>query len=138
MASRVEARPLRLLLDTQVWLWMVAEPSRLRSEVRDVLATQANALFLSTASCWEMAMKYRLGRLPLPETPSQFVPPRLLRDGVAFVNVEVHHALAVAELPDLHSDPFDRMLIAQARAERLVLVSAGADIARYDVALLRA
>jgi PIN domain nuclease of toxin-antitoxin system len=72
----------KLLLDTQCWLWMQAEPARLRAEARDLLLDPGNDLFLSAASSWEIAIKYALGKLPLPEPPSTYVPSRLRSSGV--------------------------------------------------------
>jgi PIN domain nuclease of toxin-antitoxin system len=138
MASSAEHPQRRLLLDTHVWLWMISDPQRLRAEVQETLRSGDSALFLSAASCWEIAIKHRLGKLPLPEPPAAFVPPRLLRDGVALLPIDAHHALAVADLPDLHSDPFDRLLVAQARAERLTLVTVDEALLRYDVDAMRA
>ena len=104
----------RLLLDTHVWLWSITTPGKLGREGLTLLENTANELFLSAASAWEIAIKYRLGRLPLPEPPHKFIPPRLIRDGIKPLPVEHHHACHVANLPDLHRDPFDRLLIALA------------------------
>ena len=127
---------MRLLLDTQVWLWAVSEPGRIGAEVRALLEDEAHTLLLSAASVWEMAIKYRLGKLPLPEPPSLFVPSRLVRDGVLPLPVEHHHAARVASLPDHHRDPFDRLLVAQAQVERLSLVTADRQLAAYDVPIV--
>ena len=127
---------MRLLLDTHVWLWMLVSPTRLPEAARDQLGDRENELYLSAASTWEIAIKYRLGKLPLPEPPHQFVPPRLSRDGVIALPVEHAHTLAVAELPLHHDDPFDRLLVAQAQLEQMTLVSADAVMARYEVDLL--
>ena len=118
-------------------LTAVQAPHRLRPEVQSALEDPGNELFLSAASCWELAIKYRLGKLALPEHPHVFVPPRLLRDGVRGLPVDVQHGLDVAGLPNHHADPFDRMLVAQAQSERLTLVTLDDQIARYDVAVLR-
>ena len=122
---------MRILLDTHIWLWMVASPDRLRAAARSDLADRKNELYLSAASSWEIAIKYRLGRLALPEPPEAFVPQRLPRDGVLPLPVDHHHALRVATLPDHHNDPFDRLLIAQALAENLVLYTADELLLRY-------
>ena len=127
---------MRLLLDTHVWLWTLVSPSRLSAEALAELGDPDNELYLSAASTWEIAIKYGLGKLPLPEPPRQFVPPRLDRDGVIALPVEHAHTLAVAELPPHHDDPFDRLLIAQAQLERMTLVSADPFVARYEVDLL--
>jgi len=101
-----------------------------------VLEDTDNELYLSSASSWEMATKYRLGRLPLPEPPHTSIPPRLARDGIKPLPVEHHHACQVANLPDLHRDPFDRLLIAQAQIEQLVLITADRVLSDYDVKMI--
>ncbi len=129
---------MRLLLDTHVWLWMIAEPDRLGREAHGILEDASSALVFSAASAWEIAIKWRLGRLTLPEPPRDFVPRCLVRDGIRSLPVESHHALAVAELPDHHRDPFDRLLVAQARAEGLTLLTADRALEAYDVAVMSA
>lgn len=127
---------MRLLLDTHVWLWMGLSPGRLRDGQRRVLEDAANTLYLSAASTWEMAIKYRLGKLPMPTAPAHYVPERLIRDDVYPLDVTIHHSLRVATLPAKHRDPFDRLLIAQALMEDLVLVTVDSVFAQYDVACL--
>lgn len=127
-----------LLLDTHVWLWLGSSPERIESSTLRVLEDPSNSLYLSTASTWEIAIKYRLGKLPLPEPPHLFVPPRLVRDQIRVVPIEVLHTTRVATLPDHHDDPFDRMLVAQAQEEGLVLVTADRQLVPYDVAKLLA
>lgn len=127
---------MRFLLDTHVWLWLLVAPKRISDDVRGFLAEPENDLLLSAASSWETAIKWRLGKLPLPEPPSQFIPPRLVRDGIEPLSIQHHHAQAVAELPDLHKDPFDRLLVAQARIEKPTLVTADPKLADYDVELI--
>lgn len=129
---------MRLLLDTQVWLWMHLQPGRLRPEVRDMFVDPASTLLLSAASSWEIAIKYALGKLPLPEPPHDYVPARMHRDGVDGLPVSHGHALHVATLPRHHGDPFDRLLVAQAQLEDVPLVTADPHIARYDVAVIPA
>jgi PIN domain nuclease of toxin-antitoxin system len=126
---------MRFLLDTHVWLWTPASLQRIRADTRALLAAPENSLLLSAASSREIAIKYRLGKLPLPEPPARFIPPRLVRDGIEPLSVERHHAQAVADLPMHHADPFDRLLIAQARIEGLILVTAEPKLAAYVVEL---
>ena len=126
----------RLLLDTHVWLWSITTPGKLGREGLALLENTANELFLSAASAWEISIKYRLGRLPLPEPPHKFIPPRLIRDGIKPLPVEHHHACHVANLPDLHRDPFDRLLIAQAQTERLALITADQGLKDYKVEMI--
>jgi len=126
-----------LLLDTHVWLWMLSEPERLPGEVLAQLGDMETTLLLSAASAWEIAIKFRLGRLELPEPPRDYVPDRLRRSGVHPLAVEPDHALRVADLPEHHRDPFDRLLIAQAQALDLLLVTADRQLSAYDVELLQ-
>ena len=127
---------MRLLLDTHVWLSTLASPTRLPAEALARLGDPDNELYLSAASTWEIAIKYALGKLPLPEPPARFVPPRLDRDGVIALPIEHAHTLAVAELPLHHDDPFDRLLIAQDQLEQMTLVTADPKMARNEVDLL--
>ena len=129
---------MNLLLDTHVWLWMVAQPDRLRPSTRALLEAAENDLFLSAASSWEMAIKYARGNLPLPEGPESFVPPRLVRDAVRPLPITHPHALRVAALPPHHRDPFDRLLVAQALVEGMSLVTADQALEVYGVPLVQA
>ena len=128
----------RVLLDTYIWLWLQAEPERIAPPVLFVLSDPTTVVLLSAASSWEIAIKYRLGRLPLPEPPDRYVPDRMRRSGTTGLPVEHAHALAVADLPDHHKDPFDRLLVAQARHLDVPLVSADPALDPYDVELVRA
>jgi PIN domain nuclease of toxin-antitoxin system len=123
----------KLLLDTHCWLWMQAEPERLGAEVLDILADEDNDLLLSAASAWEIAIKYALGKLPLPEPPDLYVPDRMATSGVVPLPVSHAAALRVAVLPPLHRDPFDRLLIAQAQLEKATVLTADRAFALYDV-----
>jgi PIN domain nuclease of toxin-antitoxin system len=126
----------RLLLDTQCWLWMQASPEKLTDEARELLVDPANILLLSAASSWEIAIKYALGKLPLPAPPASYVPDRLRRSGVTPLGVSHVHALAVAELPVHHRDPFDRLLVAQACLDDLTLLTADRTLGAYDVQIM--
>jgi PIN domain nuclease of toxin-antitoxin system len=125
----------RLLLDTHVFLWLLAEPERLGQQIGP-LEDRGNELFLSAASSWEIAIKAQLGRLDLPDDPRRYVPDRMRAIGADPLAIEHNHALAVCDLPPLHRDPFDRLLVAQARDLRMRIVTADAQIARYDVETL--
>jgi PIN domain nuclease of toxin-antitoxin system len=124
---------MKLLLDTHVWLWTLVSPEKITPNILMQLGDPENELYLSAASAWEIAIKYSLGKLPLPEPPAQFVPSRLSRDGVIALPIEPAHALAVADLPQHHNDPFDRLLVVQARLEQMTLVSADTRFADYEV-----
>jgi PIN domain nuclease of toxin-antitoxin system len=120
------------LLDTRVWLWMIAEPSRLGA-IEPIVRDGRNDLLLSAVSAWEIAIKHELGRLPLPEPPAVFVPSRMRQSGSIALAVEHDHVLRAAQLPRLHRDPFDRLLVAQAQALGVAILTADPQIVGYDV-----
>jgi PIN domain nuclease of toxin-antitoxin system len=113
----------RLLLDTHAFLWWLAGDKRLTPRARRAVADEANAIFVSAASAWEVATKVRLGRLPGAEFVSQEFTEHLARQGFHGLNITVEHGQRAGSLPGPHQDPFDRMLIAQAQAENLTIVS---------------
>jgi PIN domain nuclease of toxin-antitoxin system len=123
---------LRLLLDTHVFLWLNTEPERLGGYL-PVVEDERNDLLLSAASSWEIAIKYGLGRLPLPEPPTTYVPERIRVLGAESLPIAHSHALAVAALEPLHRDPFDRLLVAQAELLGLTILTADAIVAGYPV-----
>ena len=122
---------MKLLLDTHVWLWWNTEPERLATVARRQIGDARNDVFLSAASVWEMAIKRRLGKLPLPEPVSSYVARRLEADDIAPLPVSIAHAAAVETLDLLHRDPFDRLLIVQARHEGLRLLTADDQVLAY-------
>lgn len=126
---------MKLLLDTHVWLWLQYQPERLGSSLAMVEDPQ-HELLLSAASTWEIAIKWALGKLSLPTPPDDYVPARIASSGVTPLPVEIAHTLDVAALPWHHRDPFDRLLVVQAVAERATLVTADAALRPYDVDLL--
>jgi PIN domain nuclease of toxin-antitoxin system len=127
---------MRLLLDTHVWLWWLSERGRLREAALRALLEPANTLLFSAASSWEIAIKYALGKLKLPEPPSRFVPERLARHAMVPLAVQHTHALRVSELPRRHADPFDRLLVAQAQLEKATVLTADPSFVLYDVDML--
>jgi PIN domain nuclease of toxin-antitoxin system len=128
----------RYLLDTQIFLWMQTSPGRIGAEALAMIQDGDNELLLSAASSWEIAIKYSLGKLPLPDAPADYVPERMATSGVAGLRIEHTHALAVAALDDHHRDPFDRMLIAQAIVEGIPIITSDRQLAVYDVELIAA
>jgi PIN domain nuclease of toxin-antitoxin system len=121
----------RLLLDTHVFLWWRGEPSRLSTEARSSIAT-ADIVFVSAATAWEAAIKASLGRLELPDT----VEAGAFASGFEKLLITFSHAEHAASLPLHHRDPFDRMLVAQAQAEGLTLVTHDRLLEPYDVEIL--
>lgn len=126
---------MNLLLDTHVFLWLQTEPERLGEHLPTIEDRRSTLLF-SAASSWEIAIKHGLGRLPLPEPPDRYVPDRMRAIGAVGLAVEHSHALAVSELPGLHRDPFDRLLIAQATALGAPILTADPIVAQYPVETL--
>jgi PIN domain nuclease of toxin-antitoxin system len=118
--------PPRLLLDTHVAMWWFSDHPRLSADARATIA--GGECVLSAASVWEVAIKYRLGKLPVSPTE---VLAAAEQGGIRLLPVSPGHAAATARLPDIHADPFDRLLVAQAVDERLTLLTADALLAGY-------
>lgn len=127
---------MRLLIDTHVFIWMDAEDPQLIGRVRNLLDDVANEVFFSTVSAWEIAIKYRLGKLSFVRDPALRVPERVAAAGLHVLPVELDHALRVGSLPLLHGDPFDRLLVAQGQLEGLTIVTDDPLIRRYDVPVI--
>jgi len=129
---------MNVLVDTQVWIWSLADPNRLSPESRSLLSSSRNVVYLSAASAWELAIKAALGKIELPEPVETYVPTRMARQGITALPITHSHALRVSILPPHHRDPFDRLLIAQALVESLPILTADAAFDRYDVEVIRA
>ena len=127
---------MRVLLDTQCWLWMTLAPERFSARARKLVEARDTLLYLSAASAWEIAIKHALGKLRLPEPPATYVPTRVAALGVQPLAIEHSHALRVAELPPHHRDPFDRLLIAQAQIDDLSILTSDSLFDAYDVATI--
>lgn len=123
-----------LLLDTHAFLWWIGDEPALGPRAREAIAAPANVVFVSAATAWEIAVKREAGKLDAPGEVGAWI-----RDGgFTELAIEVEHAVASAGLPRHHGDPFDRLLIAQARLEDLTLVTSDPEILGYDVATLDA
>ncbi|MFC7623945.1 type II toxin-antitoxin system VapC family toxin [Microlunatus sp. GCM10028923] len=121
---------MRVLLDTHLLLWAAAEPDRLPAAAREIIEDAGHELIFSVASIWELAIKSGLGRADFLVDALGFQR-ALLHAGYVELPVRGEHAADVAELPPHHKDPFDRILVAQARAEGLTLVTSDPLVARY-------
>ena len=124
---------MRLLLDTHVWIWLAVSPDRLRPQVREVIASSDDVL-VSTVVAWEVAVKQAIGKLD----PSLALLEAPVTHAFSELPVTWSHALEMAALPVHHRDPFDRLLVAQARVESLTVVTSDPLITRYDVAAMAA
>ena len=124
---------MKLLLDTHVLLWWLADDDRLSAAARDAVSAAAEARF-SAASVWEIAIKRALGRLEVPEDYLEAVD----ASDIQLLSITGEHAEAAGALPRHHDDPFDRMLVAQARIDELTLVTADRRLPDYGVPVLLA
>ena len=125
---------MKLLLDSHIIVWWLDDSRQLKPAIRAAIGEPTNQVSFSAASVWELALKIAKGQLRLPDDYVE----RLRADGFSDLSVTVRHAVNSTRLPPLHRDPFDRMLIAQALAEGLVLVTHDDIITRYDVPVLEA
>jgi PIN domain nuclease of toxin-antitoxin system len=122
----------RFLVDTHALLWALGEPSALSPTARDAIADPSNLIVVSSASLWECAIKATIGKLDLPDDFFDSVP----EVGYEVMPVRISHLNVYRTLPMHHRDPFDRMLVAQARAEALTLISRDPEVAKYNVEIL--
>jgi len=123
----------RYLLDTHAFLWWIADDRRLSSPARAVIEDPDNEIHVSAVSAWEIAIKAGLGRITFQEDPARLIPAQLAANGFVDVPIESRHALGVLQLPLLHRDPFDRLLVAQALAENLPILTADPLVSQYPV-----
>ena len=122
-----------ILVDTNVFLWAAGVETRLSDEAKTLLEEAATPIFFSAASAWEIVLKWSKGRLDLPVTPRELIKSVLHASGLSQLPIVMRDALEVAELPYHHRDPFDRLLVAQARTNGLRLMTADPILERYDV-----
>ena len=127
---------MRLLLDTVAFLWLAEDDARLSAVAREAIVDPANDVFLSAASAWEIAIKHGLGRLRLRMPPDEYVPEQRLLHRIETLGIDEDATLQVGKLPDLHRDPFDRLLIAQAIVHGLTIVTPDRLIRGYTVPIL--
>lgn len=122
------------LLDTHVVLWWLTEPEKMDKKAQTIIRDKSNIIFISSASFWEMAIKKGIGRLTLPHNLLEAV----AAENFKIIPVMPEEALGVADLPPLHADPFDRMLIIQAKLNNLVIITRDTKIAEYPVVTVNA
>jgi PIN domain nuclease of toxin-antitoxin system len=127
---------MRLLLDTQVFLWFLSDEARIPEDARTAIESASNAVLVSAVSVWEIAIKASIGRLQISHADVVKLPRLIEATGFDDLPVDARHASAVVALPMHHRDPFDRLLVAQARVEDLTLVTTDPAIRAYDVRVL--
>lgn len=126
---------MRLLLDTHAWLWWLADDRRLGRRARQVLANPRSEVYVSAASAWEVAIKETLGKLRLRKADLEG---EIAANGFLELPIRTRHAFVAGRLAPVHDDPFDRMLVAQAQTEELVVVTADPVFEKYGVPVLEA
>jgi PIN domain nuclease of toxin-antitoxin system len=127
---------MRAILDTHTFLWWNMDDPQLSMAAREFIGDGENEVFLSAASAWEIAIKCARGRLILPKVPGQYVADRMLAHHFLPLPVQISHALQVFNLPDIHQDPFDRLLVAQSQLEDLPILTADTLIPQYGVSII--
>ncbi len=123
---------MKLLLDTHAFLWFMAGDPRLSGAARNAIEESEGEWWLSAAGVWEIAVKASLGRVTLPLPVAQYIADKV-RQGLRVLSIDWPHAAAVERLPFHHRDPFDRLMVAQAQADGLAIVTKDAAFAKYDV-----
>jgi PIN domain nuclease of toxin-antitoxin system len=127
---------MKYLLDTMVWLWSVGPTEKIGSAGLEILSAGKEEIYLSAVSSWEIAIKAKLGKFDLPEAPGPYVRTRLALQGIRSLSVTQDHTLGVYDLPLHHADPFDRLMIAQAILEKMVILTADRAFKKYPVELI--
>jgi PIN domain nuclease of toxin-antitoxin system len=127
---------MKILLDTHIFLWFISGDSRLSTDVRDAIRNPDNEIYLSVVSVWESIVTYQLGKLPLPESPETYLPKQRNLHQIASLALDETSVAQLANLPPLHRDPFDRMLICQAVQNGLIIATVDAAVRAYSVSVI--
>jgi PIN domain nuclease of toxin-antitoxin system len=127
---------MKYLLDTTVFVWSLREPERLNKKAFEILEAEDKDVFLSAVSSWEIIIKSSIGRLALPKEPGELLTEALINFSLQPLSITHLHSLAVQDLPLHHRDPFDRMLVAQARSESMILLAGDSIFEKYPVETL--
>lgn len=127
---------MKALLDTHVFLWWITNDPQLPPHVHGIIEDGNNELFFSAASCWEITIKAQLGRIKLPGKPDVFISDQMAINAIQSLPIQSSHALHVINLPYLHKDPFDRIIVAQSQLERLPVITSDPFIAKYMVEII--
>src|SRR3990172_9243990 len=126
---------MKFLLDTHVFLWFISGDERLPAIARERIRLPENDVYLSVVSVWECIVKYQIGKLPLPQPPDSYLPLQRERHEIASLPLDEARVSRLAELPPVHRDPFDRMLISQAIEHGLTLVTVDDVLSKYPVSI---
>jgi PIN domain nuclease of toxin-antitoxin system len=127
---------MNLLLDTHTFLWFVNDDPRLSDRFKDLIENENNVSYLSIASLWEMSIKYNLGKLTLAPSYEEFVEKEIITSRINLLNLELEHIKINATLPFHHRDPFDRIIIAQSKAENIPVITVDSVFNEYSIILI--
>lgn len=127
---------MRILLDTHAFLWWNMDSPQLSQKAREIIAGGRAEILFSAASAWEIAIKCQKGRLILPEPPEKYVTSRLSHYGFLALPIQISHTLRTYQLPPIHNDPFDRLLVAQCQTDDLSIISNDEYVKQYDVKVI--
>lgn len=128
---------MKLLLDTHIFLWYITADARLSALFRDAIREPGNQVFLSVASLWETIIKYKLGKLPLPQSSEIYIPKQRRQHQIKRLLLHENAVKELAKLPILHRDSFDRILICQTLANDLMILTVDPQIQSYNVPYLK-
>ena len=127
---------MELLLDTHSFLWFAGGDERLSKRAQDAISDLDNGAYLSVSSLWEMTIKINIGKLKLPRPFGELIPEQLVLNEIEVLHAELPHLASYIDLPLHHRDPFDRLIIAQAKVENMQVVSKDGEFEKYGVELL--
>ncbi len=127
---------MKILLDTHVFLWAITDSPKLSVQQRDLFLDEANEVHMSVASLWEILIKAGLGKLPLPEPAIEYLVRQMDQNRILLLPIWIAHLAELQKLPPLHRDPFDRMLVAQAKAEKMRMLSVNVRMREYGVEVI--
>jgi len=127
---------MNFLIDTHIFIWWILDNPKLSKNFKKVISNVKNNIYLSSASTWEMVIKSSIGKLTLPEPADVFIKRQLYSNEFYTLNITIEHTFEVLKLPIIHKDPFDRILIAQARCENMSIITDEPLIKQYDVQVL--
>lgn len=126
-----------MLLDTHIFLWWLFDDPKLSTSLRTIIADTEQTIFISSASVWEVATKYRLGKLPQAESIATNLPYWIDSAGFTPLAISPEHAQLAGSWKQLHRDPFDRMLVAQAKLENMSLATVDAELYQFEIEIKR-
>ena len=127
---------MKLLLDTHIFLWFISSDRQLSKNIQNAIRDPENEVYLSVISIWEAIIKYQLGKLPLPEHPATYLPKQRDLHQIASLALDESSVIQLSQLPLLHRDPFDRMLICQALQNNLTIVTVDTAVRAYSVRVM--